>query len=64
MGGSRCSTASRMKGFFIQMVEGLHVINKKGPSTEEGILGAGRCFQIQRKTPLSALGFSKVPSIC
>jgi hypothetical protein len=27
-----------------------HVINEKGPSTEEGILGAGRwCFQIQKE---------------
>jgi hypothetical protein len=33
-----------MKGFFIQMVEGLHVINKKGLSTEEGILGAAWCW--------------------
>jgi hypothetical protein len=30
VGGSR---------FSIQIVEGLHVINKKGSSTEEGILG-------------------------
>jgi hypothetical protein len=51
-----------MKGFYIQMVEGLHGARVLQLKKESWV--AGRCFQIQRKTPLSALGFSKVPSIC
>jgi hypothetical protein len=46
VGGSR---------FFIQIVEGLHVINKKGSSTEEGILGGWEVLSnTKEKTHLSA----------
>jgi hypothetical protein len=46
VGGSRYS---------IQIVEGLHVINKKGSSTEEGILGGWEVLpNTKEKTPSSA----------